>query len=325
MEKHGNLGPFLIKSLLGAALILSLFAEMSFCAEARTVYILLSRALKPYGQAIDGFKEGIRRLGYDVKYFESDIGKTPGREADIVRKINGSGPDIVLAVGTEAAFLAKDSIEDIPVLFTMVLDPLESGIVDSTERPGENITGVSLDIPIDEQFDILKRVLPGVRKIGILYDADTKRKIAREANIAAGRKGLTVIARGIGSMTEISSSLDEVLAGADCLWAGVDPMVYNSSTASQIILTTIRKKVPFMAFSANFVKAGALMAMECDYFDVGKQTAEIAAGIFKGRKPSSIPVGSPKTTVLAVNTGTARNIGVSIPASLLRAAVIFGE
>jgi putative ABC transport system substrate-binding protein len=315
----------LLKSFLGAVFFILLLADTSFCREARTVHVLFSRSLRPYHEALKGFKEGVRAQGYDVQYREDDISKLAGGEPKLIREINDSKPDAVLAIGTEAALLARDNVKETPVIFTMVLSPLESGVADSVERPGENITGVSLDIPIEEQFDVLKRVLPGIRKVGMLYDVDTKRKMAREASTAAAREGLTIIAKGIRSRTEISQGLDEVLVDADCLWGGVDPMIYNPSTASQIILTTIKKHVPFMAFSANFVRAGALMALECDYFEIGRQTAEVAANIFKGRKPSSIPVGSPKKTILVINMSTARNIGVSIPADLLKDAVILGE
>ena len=325
MKKRKIFTTTLIKSFLGAVFFIMLLADTSFCREAKTVHVLSSRSLGPYNEALKGFKEGARAQGYDVQYREDDISKLEGGEPKLIREINSSKPDAVLAIGTEAALLARNNVRETPVIFTMVLSPLESGIVDSIERPGENITGVSLDIPIDEQFDMLKRILPGLRSIGMLYDADTKKKMAREASAAAARKGLTVIARGIKSRTEISQGLDEVLVDADCLWTGVDPMIYNPSTASQIILATINKRVPLMAFSANFVKAGAFMAMECDYYDIGRQTAEVAANIFKGRKPSSIPVGSPQKTVLVVNMSTARNIGVSIPADLLKSAVILGE
>ena len=143
---------------------------------------------------------------------------------------------------------------------------------------------------------------------------------ARQA--ASSRLNIQLIAKAVHSQRDISKSLNEVLSESHALWAGVDPVIYNASTARQIILETIRNKIPFMAFSGNFVKAGALVALECDYFDNGKQAGEIAAEVLGRGNTSSFGVSTARRITIIINGRTARTIGLKIEKNVLREATV---
>ena len=307
-------------------LFMVIFCGDVLAAEEHKIFVIKSRDIPPYKDAYSGFREAMESRVYNAVYKEHNLQKFANRTADLVKILDEEKASIVLAIGTEAAVFARRSIKEIPVVFTMVLNPVESGIVDSLKRPGGNITGVCLNIPVEVQFKVLKKIVPHVKSIGMLYDKATKSQVEREARIAAARTGVKLVAKPIYSEAEISSGLDEVFRESDCLWAGVDPKIYNPATARHIILSTLRNKIPFMAFSAQFVKAGALIALECDYYDIGQQTAEMTAEMLtRSTRPHNMPVSLPRKTKLVVNMKTARNVDVDIPGDLLGGAVVYGR
>jgi putative ABC transport system substrate-binding protein len=311
-------------------IILVFFFAVSACliaagsqAEEKLINVLQSRSIRPYENAFSGFKESMNALEYDVRYNIINMQeKTP---AEIIEKIEEMPGDMVLAIGTEAALFAKNNLKGAAIVFMMVLDPRESGIAGPLTAPAARITGISLDIPIEEQLRVFRKAVPGIKKVGMLYDKKNKSVLAREASEAAAKVGLKMILKPVFSQDEISMKLEEVYRECDCLWAGVDPFIYNPATAGNIILFTLKNKIPFMAFSSNFVRAGALMSLECDYKDIGRQAAEVVSDILKGRKPSSIPVQAPRKTYPVINLRTARTLNVYISDDLREEALIFGD
>lgn len=276
-----------------------------------SIVILLSKNILPYGNATSGFKSGMRERGFNPLYTNLNLDAMP--ETRILRKAMDAAPDLIFAVGTEAALFAKENFSSYPVVFSMVLDPVESNIVESFSYPGGNLTGVALKIKIETQFRKLQQIFPNMRYVGMLYDANKKVALKNEAQRAAEDLGLALIAKPVYSRRDVVGQLDEVLREADVLWAGVDTLIYNPQSAEHILLATLRNNVPFMAFSSPYVKAGALMALECDYVDIGRQSSNLVTKIINGRDPSDIPVEWPRKVKLITNKNTAKEIGVTIP------------
>lgn len=318
-----------IKKTLSFLFIIMLFLASDSSPEVsskkQVIAVIRSRPLEPYNNALSGFKEGLKQDGYKITYNYYDLEAVKGEEWELLSEIKDLGPDLVFTLGTEGALFAKKNIKDLPIIFSMVLDPVESGIVKSLSGSGDNITGVSLNIPVKMQFRKLKQMVPKLTRIGIIYDARKKVKLKEEAIIAAKKLGLRVVAKPIYSQADIASALYEVIKEADCLWAGVDTLVYSPQSAKHILLTTIRNRLPFMAFSSHYVRAGALMAMECDYHDIGTQSAQVAIKVLNGKKAGSIPISLPRNTRLVINKRTAEVIGITITKKLLdEAEKVFG-
>lgn len=301
-------------------------AATVFSAEELKVAVVRSRVIKPYNDAILGFMDELRSSGIKIAPGYYDLEEAEGEEIELADKINLEKPDLILALGTQAALFAKKNLDDIPIIFSMVLNPVQSGIVESLKVPGDNITGVCLNIPVELQFGKLKEILPNINRIGYLYDAQKKLELKEEVRRAADKLGLRLICRPIYSREDVPEELSKISREADCLWAEIDPLVYSPQSARYIILETLKARLPFMAFSFSYVKAGALLALECDYYDIGKQSAQTAIKILEGQNPGSIPIALPRETRLAINRRTARTIGVTIPEKFLdEADKIFGE
>ena len=316
----------LLTLLIIGGLVICLSAETCFSAQNPVVVVLRPRELAPYNEALIGFKGMLKQEGTRVKYVLHDLIKYKGKEDNLVKQIQKVKPDLIFAIGTQAALFSKKNIKDVQVVFSMVLNPVENKVLQDTKTPGGNITGASLNIPIQEQFKRLKQILPNVREIGFLYDSKTKEAIKNQANIAATEIGASLVSRSIVSKSEVLNKLSEVLKASDVLWAGVDTFIYNTRSSKQILLKTLRYRKPFMAFSASYVKAGALFALECDYKDIGRQSGESALRILKGELAGNIPVTLPRKVIPVINRRTAQLIGVDVTEALLDPDVkVYGE
>ncbi len=305
--------------------VTALFIGEAFSQETKKIVVLLSGELQPYKEALAGFKEKLGAGPYSLTYDEFFVRTETQDSGALKEKIGSIGPDLIFTVGTQASLFAKENFNDIPVVFSMVLNPVENKVITSMDGPDGNIYGVSLNIPIEDQFRALKKIKPDIRTIGMLYDAKTMAVTVAEAEKAAGKIGARLVAEAVFSEKDISKMLDRILANADCLWAGPDPMIYNPSTAQQIILSTLKNNVPFMSFSKNFVKAGALAALECDYFGIGGQAGEMAAKILGRKETVGARVELPRGFILLINKRTADTLGLKIDRNVLAGAEILGQ
>jgi len=287
----------------------------SFSGSDPVIVVLLSKALKPYNDALSGFEEGIKKSGYKITV-TYNLDEKKDNLTQLVSAIKTQDPGLVFAIGTEAAIFAKQNLTDLPVVFSMVLNPVKSGLVPSLANPGNNLTGVSLDIPPDLQFQKLKEVLPKAVRIGVIYNAKEEEWI-KSVREAAQKNGLSLVVKPVNAQTDVPGSLDEIVKDVDCLWAQVDPMIYNVQSSQYILLNLLRSKIPMMAFSAQYVKAGALLGLECDYIDIGRQSADIALSILKHGVSGSIALVFPQKVRLLINKKIAGVIGVDIPAQAL--------
>lgn len=298
------------------------YSSTAFAAQQCRIVIVYSKSMLPYGAASSGFTEEIKQSGYEAVYGRYDVEKYTGKEDALAADILNFRPEVVLVLGTKAAIFAGDKLKEPAVVFSMVLDPSEGGI---TNAAG-NMTGVSLDIPLELQFRVLAQVVPHARRIGMLYDAARKGAFVEEVRAAAALRRLKVTAKPVYAKDEVKVTLERLLREADCLWAAADSLIYNQQSGRDILLTTLQSRIPFMAFSSYYVKAGALCALECDYKDIGRQSAHLALRILRGEKPQTMPIESPRKTRLVINRMTAAAIGITIPADILKGAdEIIGE
>jgi putative ABC transport system substrate-binding protein len=249
-----------------------------------------------------------------------DLGGQMEAGTEMAREIERSNPDLVLAIGTTAALAAKSELENIPIVFCMVLNPVSSGLVKSMGSPGGNITGASLDIPLKTQFKYIKLMVPNLKSMGVIYNPEETGMVVQEAVKVARRMNLSLIAKAISSEREVPDALGSILNGIDALWSVADGTVFGSQSTQYILLNTLRTETPFMGLSPSFVKAGALMALSCDYGDVGKQAAEIANRVLNGKNPGDIAIAVPRKVSLHINLRTAYCIGLRVPVNVIELA-----
>ena len=273
------------------------------------VAIIKSGEIKPYQDAITGFKKVCR-----TNTVEYDLAGELDNTQEIIKKINDKNPDLILAVGTKAAIFAKQEINDFPIVFLMVSRPEKYGLT------GKNITGVSLNIPTNIQFKTLRLIIPQLKTIGVIYNPKISREAIEIAAATAKNMGLELVAIKVNSEKEVPQALRIMKGNIDAMWMVMDETVVNSQSIQYIMLFTIRNKIPFMGLSIRFVQDGALLALQSDYMNIGRQSGEIANLILESKSADDIPIATPKKNELVLNLKTAKLIGIDIPADVIKKA-----
>ncbi len=288
-----------------------------------SVVAVKSLEAKPYADAFQAFKETLAAKGFKPVLREYTYSEGQGDGTKILADIQNHRPALIVTLGSAATTLLHSRVQDIPIVFCMVLNPVASGFVQAMQSSGNNLTGASLDIPPKLQFETLKAVIPYVKRVGVLYNPRETGKVVDPAARAAAELGLDLIAAPVDAAENLQQALESLQKRIDALWSVADSTVFASDRSIEYLLRqTLQYKMPFMGLSPAFVKAGALLALSVDYPDVGVQCGEQAAIVLSGRAPTSLPVTIPRRVTLYLNLNVARAIGVEFPASTMAEAVI---
>lgn len=286
------------------------------------VIALKSLEVKPYETALKSFKETLREKSYDLNVEEYVLKGDAEQKDGLLAKIKKKSPRLIVTLGSAAtSYIAKD-IKDTPVVFCMVLNPTASGFIQSMNASGNNMTGASLDIPLEAQFEALRSVIPSARKVGVIYNPSETESVIQEATKAAEEIGLKLVSIPIISEEEVPEALRTLDGKVDALWSVADSTVFSRGSTKFILLHTLRNKIPFIGLSPAFVKAGALMALATDYQEVGTQCGELAVRILSGDHPSSLPITMPRTITMYLNLNTAEILGLEVPSDQMKGAVL---
>ena len=237
----------------------------------------------------------------------------------ILDSIKRLGPYLILSIGSSATKLAQENFTETPIVFSSVKYPVLSGFVSSTSNPGGNITGASIDIPLDIQFKKFQQIIPGLKKIGVMYTENTAALIP-QAKIIAKELGLSLVALEIKSDKELPKALDSLTSTVQGIWSVADANLFQPKSTRYILLNTVKKKIPFMGFSKYVVESGALFALDFDYKAVGQQAGTIVNKILDGAKPGSIDVTTADLIWFHYNEKTSEHINVKIPDELASVA-----
>ncbi|HBM80078.1 MAG TPA: ABC transporter substrate-binding protein [Clostridiaceae bacterium] len=230
--------------------------------------------------------------------------------------------DIILAIATPTAQAAYNATKDIPILITAVTDPVKSGLAKSWDKPGTNVTGTSDAAPVQKQFELLKKLVPNSKKVGVLYNtSETNSELqVNDVKAISPKFGLEVVPVGITSTNDIPQALDSLLSKVDVLYIPTDNMIVSAMPI--ISARCIEEKMPIIGAEEGTVNKGALATEGIDYYKLGFQTGLVAVDVINGEKPSDIPITTLKDAQLIINEDTASKLGINIPDDLKEGAKI---
>lgn len=273
-------------------------------ASATDIIILKSSDIAAYNQAISGFKaaipNGINLSEYDV---QGDLEK--GRK--LARKIRASDPALVFAVGLKAAKAAQLEIVDIPVVYSMVLDPAKYGL----NTP--NMTGILLEVPIERQLVMLRTLLPQIKHVGTLYDPAKTTTLIEEARRLLKLTGTELIPLQISSERDVPGGLRALLPSIDALWLVPDSTVLTDESLRFILNTALEERVPVIGFSREFARSGALLCLSVNYGDIGRQAGQLTRKLLDGQLSLPMKPWHPDRIETSLNLKTAKFLGIEIP------------
>lgn len=273
-----------------------------------------------------GFEDGLKELGVDAKINYQNAGGEIPNTVTMSEKLVDDEVDLIYAIATPAAQSARQVAGEIPVLFSAVTDPVEAGIVDDWNNVGGNVTGTSDMAPTAEQLRMFKELDPSIETIGILYSTneDNSKVQVDEVLALAPAEGLKVETVGINNINDIAQAIDSLLSKVDALYG-----LSDNTVASSIELVSnklIENNMISVCAEESQVGGGLLITNGLSYYELGKQTAQMAYDILVNNVPASdIPVGLAENITVTVNKNTMEALGLDENLPLLKDAVKVGN
>jgi putative ABC transport system substrate-binding protein len=315
-------------TLLGAA-AWPLAARAQQGERMRRIGVLMPAAADDLdGQArIAAFQQGLQQLGWtDGRNMRIDTRWSAG-DADEIRKyaaeLAALAPDVILATGSATLAPLLQATRAVPIVFTIVPDPVGAGLVDSLARPGGNATGFTWFeyATSGKWLELLKQIAPGVTRVAVLRDPAIAAGLGQWGAIQAMAPsvGVEVIPINVRDAPEIERAVARFARfsnGGLILTASALAVVHRDL----VIRLAARHKLPAVYHRRLFVTSGGLISYGPDLVDQYRQAAGYVDRILKGEKPADLPVQAPTKYELAINLKTAKALGLEIPPMLLARA-----
>jgi putative ABC transport system substrate-binding protein len=294
----------------------------------RVAILLPAVADDPAWQArVGAFLQGLGQLGWSIgRNLQVDTRWATTNAANIRRhaaELAALAPDVILAGGTSALGPLLQATHTVPIVFTIVFDPVGSGYVDSLARPGGNATGfMNFEYSIGAKWlELLKEIAPGVTRVAVLRDTTQGFTTSQFAVIQAVAPSLRVEVNPV-DMRDAGEIERALMAFARTPNGG---LILTGSGASVhyrdlIITLAARHKLPAVYFERFFVAAGGLASYGTDNVDSFRRVAGYVDRVLKGEKPADLPVQAPTKYELVINLKTAKALGLTLPPTLLARA-----
>jgi putative ABC transport system substrate-binding protein len=294
--------------------VLVVFGVAGPSAHAAGIAVLLSADVEAYQETVRGFQETVGHQVVAQYDMQGDFDRGRRILAEIRSEVK---PDLILAVGIWALQAVVHEGVDIPVVFAMVLNP--PTVIGSTPR---NITGASMNVPVEESIRLLEELGPTIRRIGVVYNPAETGYLVKKAEAAAKAGGLTLVARQIRSPKEAVQAVKALQQeGIDALWILPDETVLDPTVVEYALLSSYRYNIPLLGLSERQAEMGALLSVSFGSSrDIGRQAGELANVILEGGASGPIPYTTARTLRVVVNLKAAEKLGVRIPESILAMA-----
>jgi ABC-type uncharacterized transport system substrate-binding protein len=297
--------------LLALALVLVLSpAALASPAEAGRVAVLLSAKVSEYEEALKGFKEAAPHEIVAVYDMDGDLDRGRKQLAEIEAKVK---PDLIFAVGIWALQVIVSRPPPLPVVYAMVLNP--PSVIGAGTK---NVTGASMNVPVEQSIRLFKQLGPQVKRIGVIYNPAKTGYLVKRAQTVAREEGLELVTREINSAKEVIGALESFQDGIDALWIVPDETILSQAVVQQMLLYSYRRRVPLLGMSDRHAQMGALFSLSfASGEDIGRQAGELAQAILTGRAASDVPYTSARKLFLTVNLKAAQKLGLEVPQAIL--------
>ena len=306
-------------TLLGAAAAWPLAARTQGVNPAPVGYLFTSE--KAEGQGLwDACREGLRELGYreggnitlEPRWTEGHQEQLP----NLVKELLGLNVAVLVTAATPASLAAKAATNTTPIVFVAVADPVSVGLVASLERPGGNVTGLSLltsDLS-GKRLELLREIVHNISRVAILMNPDNLSNtiFLEQTQLAAQKFGIELNASNARRPDDVEKAFATAASQhTDALIVFDDPVLW--SYRQQIVSLAAAQRLPAMYGYSDFVDDGGLISYGPDRLDQYRRTAIYVDKILRGGKPADLPVEQPIKFELIVNRKTATALGLSLP------------
>lgn len=277
-----------------------------------------------------GLIEELARLGYKegqnlVLDYSHAAGSFPTQQ-QIAKKIVGDKPDLIIPITTPSAIVMVQAAKDtsIPIVFSTVTDPLRAKVVATLAKPGGLVSGVSDLAPIDLHLKLMKEMVPGATRLGVLMNPSLPNTVTYLETLKqlAPAAGLTIVESPAPQTTNVMAAALNLVGKVDMVYIPNDTTVYAALEAAVKVAT--ENKLPLFCGETRSVERGCAASISFDYYDVGVATAQMAKKVLDGAKPGDLDVNvlkdSYKSFQLWINAKTAAGMGLTISDDLRKRA-----
>lgn len=272
----------------------------------------------------DGVKDELKHAGFEVGknlkwQYQSAQGNT-GIAAQIARKFVGDQADVVVAISTPSAQAMVAATKTIPVVYSAVTDPVAAQLVKQWQASGTNVSGVSDMLELDQQIDLVKRIVPKATRIGMVYNPGEANSITvvRALKKRLDKFDMQLVEAAAPRSVDVGVAAKRLIGKVDVIYSNTDNNVVSAYEA--LVKVCNDAKIPLLASDADSVKRGAIAALGVSYYDLGRQTGKVVVRILKGEKPGNIASATSSKPELFLNAIAAHKQGVTLPTDLINSA-----
>jgi len=282
---------------------------------------------KPPEPLVDDLRERLKELGYregrNIAYEYRWAEGIPDRLVELAKELVDLKVDVITTLATPAALAAKNVTKTVPIVFMGVGDPIGAAVVPSLSHPGGNVTGISvLGTELSgKRLEILKEIVPNAAPVAMFWNDTNPGMVlrAREAQNAADRLDLNLQSIGVHDLISFDSAFATINSKQfNALLTLVDP--FTREHRQRIIDFAAKRRLPAIYEAREFVDAGGLVSYGPNLSALQRRAADYVSMIFKGAKPGDIPVEQPTKFELIINLKTAKELGLTIPPTVLERA-----
>ena len=281
----------------------------------------------------EGFIQGLAEEGFvegeNLTILYENANADGGTSSQIITNFISKKADLICGIATPIAQSAYSAARKTgtPVIYTAVTDPVMAELANADGTPVGEVTGTSDKLPVTEQLQMIREILPDAKKIGIMYSTSEVNSLStiEEYKAAAPEYGFEIVESGVSSTADVPLAVDQLVQKVDCINNLTDNTVVS---ALQVVLDAANKKgIPVFGSEVEQVKVGCLASEGLDYVALGRQTGQMAAKVLKGEaKASEMNFEIIKGASFYGNTKVAENLGITLPESLTAdAAEMFDE
>ena len=275
-----------------------------------------------------GIEDGLADAGYEGSNVELTVLNAEADQSKIQtmsKKLVDDGNDVVIGIATPAAQGLASATSDIPVIMGAISDPVGAKLVKNLDKPEGNVTGLSNHVPHAQTVELIQTITPDAKTIGVLYASSEDNSVSqvKEFTQYAEEAGLTVVEYAVPSTNEITTTMSVMTGKVDAIFVPQDNTI--ASAFPTVVTAANAAKIPVYSSVDTMVKQGSIASVAQSQYDLGLETAKIAVKILAGKKVSEVPVKVVDTGVPTVNLKAAKELGITIPDSLLEEANIAVE
>ena len=268
------------------------------------------------GLASKGYKEG-QNIAYDRQNAQADQSNLQ----NIAHRFVNNKVNLICAIATPAAQTVANVTSDIPIVATAVTDYKTAKLVKDNAKPGTNVTGTTDMNPVEQQLDLLLKLVPDAKSVGTIYcSSEVNSQLQIEIlKKAAAAKGVTVKEATVSNVNDIQQAARSLVGKVQAIYVPTDNVL--ASAMPTLVSVTEEAKLPVICGEGGMVKAGGLATLGVDYYKLGFQAGEMAADILSGKsKPADMAIQAQKEFKAMVNLKEAEKIGLKVPEDVLKGA-----